>query len=538
YLYLTYNGQGIDVQCSTNSVMVLGSGAYRIGSSVEFDWCCVNAISTSKELGYSTIMLNCNPETVSTDYDICDKLYFEEISLERVMDIYELENPLGVIISMGGQTPNNLAMKLFKKKIRILGTSPENIDNAEDRHKFSQLLDSQGIDQPPWKELSTVDEARTFSNNVGYPVLIRPSYVLSGAAMNVVWDDESLTRYLSEAAEVNPDHPVVISKFIENSKEIEIDAVAKNGQIMIYAISEHIENAGVHSGDATMVLPAQKLYLETVRQVKHIASKIAILLKITGPFNIQFLAYKNKVKVIECNLRASRSFPFCSKVFKYNFIDYATRAILNAPLQPVEKSSLDLDYVGVKAAQFSYSRLKGADPVLGVEMASTGEVACLGTESNDAFLKALLSVGLKIPQKNILLSTGPLESKVQFLESAKILEKLKYTLFATLGTAAFLRENNVAVETLYWPQDHQEPNIMDHLKGKKIDLVINIPKNNTRQELRNGYLIRRAAVDFGVSLITDIHIAKKFVEALADYQEKGLAEELSRFNTFAIVKFK
>ena len=522
YLYLTYNGTEHDLLPAANNVIVLGGGAYRIGSSVEFDWCCVNAIQTIKKLGYAAIMINYNPETVSTDYDVCDRLYFDELSLERVLDIYEFESPQGIIISMGGQIPNNLALKLHNLDISILGTSASSIDQAEDRYKFSQLLDQLQIDQPPWQELSSVQEATNFANKVGYPVLIRPSYVLSGASMNVVWNNDSLDKYLKEAAEVNPKHPVIITKFIENSKEIEIDAVAKKGEIIIYAISEHVENAGVHSGDATMVLPAQRLYIETIRQVKRIARKIASTLDISGPFNIQFLAYNNQVQVIECNLRASRSFPFCSKVFKQNFIDLATRAILNGSIVKVECSSLDLDYVGVKVAQFSYSRLKGADPVLGVEMASTGEVACLGNEVQDAFLKAFISSGFKIPCQNILLSTGSITGKAEFLESSRRLQKLGYTLYASEGTAKFLIENSVPVQLLFWPLDERKPNILDYIKEKKIDLVVNIPKNNREEELTNGYLIRRTAVDFEVPLITDIKVAKLMVEALEYYRQHGL----------------
>ena len=527
YLYMTYHGMEHDIIPGPSigknkSIIVLGSGSYRIGSSVEFDWCCVNAISTIRKSGVPAIMINYNPETVSTDYDVCDKLYFEELSLERVLDIYEFEQPEGVIVSMGGQTPNNLALPLANYSVPILGTSPVQIDMAEDRHKFSQLLDSLNIDQPPWKELSSLEDATSFAQMVGYPVLIRPSYVLSGAAMNVVWDDTSLLKYLQEAVEVNPLHPVVITKFIENSKEIEIDAVANKGEIVIYAITEHIENAGIHSGDATLMLPAQRLYIETIRQVKRISKKIAKALGITGPFNIQFLAYKNHVKVIECNLRASRSFPFCSKVFNHNFVDYATRAILGQDVPALEKSSLDLDFVGVKAAQFSYSRLKGADPILGVEMASTGEVACLGLEVNDAFLKAFLSAGFKIPKKNILLSTGPIESKAEFLESARKLSIMGYHLFSSTGTAAFLRENNIPVQPLHWPLEQESPNIMEYLKGGKMDMIINIPKNNLSSELTNGYLIRRTAVDFDIPLITDIKIAKQMVDALEYYHQHGL----------------
>jgi len=522
YLYTTYNGDKDDVEPTKNGVIILGSGAYRIGSSVEFDWCCVNAVMASKELGYETIMINYNPETVSTDYDVCDMLYFDEMSFERIADIYEFENPKGIIISMGGQIPNNLAMRFYKAGIKVLGTSPRDIDRAEDRNKFSGLLDKLGIDQPPWAELKSTEEAKVFANKAGYPVLIRPSYVLSGAAMNVVWDDESLVRFLGEAAEVNPEHPVVITKFIENSKEVEIDAVAKGGEILIYAITEHIENAGVHSGDATMMLPAQRLYIETIRKVKKTAKKIAEELKITGPFNIQFLAYKNNVRVIECNLRASRSFPFCSKVFKQNMIEYATKAILGAEVHKADKSSLDLDYVGVKAAQFSFSRLKGADPILGVEMASTGEVGCIGSEINDAFLKAFISVGFRIPEKSILLSTGPVESKAEFLPATKELLKMGYRIYASEGTARFLKQNNIDAEMLHWPLDDKQPNIMDYLKEGKIDLVINIPKSNQKEELDNDYLIRRTAVDFEIPLITNIQIARQIVDAIQYYKEHGV----------------
>lgn len=522
YLYFTYNGDTNDIEPSKNSVVVLGSGTYRIGSSVEFDWCCVNAVMTAKKMGYQTIMLNYNPETVSTDYDVCDKLYFDEISLERVLDIYEFENPNGVIVSMGGQVASNLVMRLHQSKVKILGTEPKYIDSAEDRHKFSKLLDSLQVDQPEWNELSSIAAAKDFAKKVGYPVLIRPSYVLSGAAMNVVWDDESLVKYLGEAVEVNPKHPVVITKFIENSKEIEIDAVAKDGNLIIYAISEHIENAGVHSGDATVALPAQKLYIETIRQIKKITRKIAKGLKITGPFNIQFLAYDNHVKVIECNLRASRSFPFCSKVFKQNMIDIATRAILGEDVKPVEKSAFDLDYVGVKAAQFSFSRLKGADPTLGVEMAATGEVGCFGHDLNEAFLKAFLSIGFKIPKKNILLSTGPTVNKGKFLKSALKLQQMGYKLYATDGTGQILRDAGIKVEILFDSSYNEKPNIADYIQTGKIDLVINIPKNNLKSELQKEYAIRRLAIDFNVPLITNLQVAMQMVDALEMYREKGL----------------
>ncbi len=530
YLYLTYNGGSHDIAPSVKSIIVLGSGAYRIGSSVEFDWCCVNAAETAKKKGFTTIMLNYNPETVSTDYDVCDRLYFDEISLERVLDICEFEHPGGVIVSMGGQIPNTLAMPLHRAGVPLLGTSAESIDAAEDRHKFSALLDALGIDQPPWKELACVDDAKSFAADVGYPVLIRPSYVLSGAAMNVAWNEERLAQYLHNAAEVSPSHPVVISKFIEGAKEIEIDAVAQNGTIVLYAISEHIENAGVHSGDATMVLPAQKLYVETIRKIKKIAKNIAAALQITGPFNIQFLAYQNRVKVIECNLRASRSFPFCSKVFKQNFIDYATRAMLGEHVPRLERSLFDFEHVGVKAAQFSFSRLKGADPSLGVEMASTGEVACLGSDPGDALLKALLSTGFRLPQKSVLLSTGPIESKVEFLPSAMKLSVLGYRLYASKGTAHFLQDHGVDVLPLEWPLDKAQPNILDHIKEGSIEMIINIPKSNTHEELTNGYLIRRAAIDFNVPLLTDINVAKQFVNALAHYRNHGF--EIKAWNEY------
>ena len=514
YLYVTYNGFSSDVLSTPENIIVLGSGCYRIGSSVEFDWCCVNAVMTAKKYGYKTIIINCNPETVSTDYDVCDKLYFDELTLERVLDIYEFEQPKGLIISMGGQIPNNLALPLHHAGVPILGTSAQNIDRAEDRHKFSALLDSLHVDQPEWRELTSTAEATSFAGKTGYPVLIRPSYVLSGAAMNVVWSEQRLLQYLEEASKINNQHPVVVSKFIENAKEIEIDAVANQGKMILCAISEHIENAGVHSGDATVVLPAQKLYIETIRQMKKIAQQIAKALDITGPFNIQFLAHENKVKVIECNLRASRSFPFCSKVLKRNMIEDAMAAILGKETPITESTILDLEYIGVKAAQFSFSRLKGADPLLGVEMASTGEVACLGSDLYDAFLKAFLSTGFKLPQKSILLSTGPLTSKVEFLESAHKLQKMGYHLYATEGTNRFLTENGISTTLLHWPLVQSQPNVLEHLQKKKIDLVINIPKNNQLEELTNDRIIRRTAVDFGISLITDVKIARTMVDAL------------------------
>ncbi len=518
YLYLTYNGEEDDIEFNTkNNVIVLGSGAYRIGSSVEFDWCCVNSIVTLKKSGYSTIMINYNPETVSTDYDICDRLYFDELSLERVLDIYEKENPLGVIISMGGQIPNNLAMRLHRQNVKLLGTSPLSIDNAEDRHKFSAMLDVLNIDQPEWMEAKSLEEANKFAEKVGYPVLIRPSYVLSGAAMSTACDRKELEQYLQKAVEVSKKHPVVVSKFIIDAKEIEIDAVAQNGEIIIYAISEHIENAGVHSGDATMVLPPQYTYLETIRKIKEATKKIAEALKITGPFNIQFIAKDNQIKVIECNLRASRSFPFVSKVTKNNFIDLATKAMLGLDIKG-KYNTLDLDYLGVKASQFSFSRLHGADPVLGVEMASTGEVGCLGDDINEAFLKSLLSVGFVIPNSNVLLSTGPIESKAYLLESVKKLEEMGFKIYATRGTAKFLELNEVKVDTLYWPLEKKEPNVLTYLQEKKIDLVINIPKSLVQEELENDYLIRRKAVDFNIPLLTNEKISKLFIESI--YKKK------------------
>ncbi|MDZ7371318.1 MAG: carbamoyl-phosphate synthase large subunit, partial [candidate division KSB1 bacterium] len=530
YLYLTYNGAEDDIDfINRNSVIVLGGGPYRIGSSVEFDWCCVNCVKTLDELNYQTIMVNYNPETVSTDYDECDKLYFDELSFETVMDIYEKEKPLGVIISMGGQIPNNLALKLHRAGVRLLGTSAHSIDQAEDRHKFSKLLDELEIDQPQWKELTSVDEAIRFANQVGYPVLVRPSYVLSGAAMSVATHDEELTKFLGKAADVSADHPVVISKFIENAKEIEIDAVAQEGELLIYAISEHVENAGVHSGDATLVLPPQRTYLETTRRIKKIARRVAQALKINGPFNMQFVARGNEVKVIECNLRASRSFPFVSKIFKMNFIDVATRVIMGHHVPRIDRSAFDLEYVGVKAPQFSFTRLIGADPTLGVEMASTGEVGCLGDDFEEAFLKALLSVGYKLPIKNILLSTGPIESKAEFLESTRLLQRMGMNFYATGGTARFMEANGIKVTHLHWPLSEEKPNVLDYLGNGKIDLVINIPKNYQEEELTNDYIIRRRAVDFAIPLFTNLQLARRFVEAvakhtLADLQIKSWSE--------------
>lgn len=516
YLYLTYNASEDDVDFSdTNKVIVLGSGSYRIGSSVEFDWCCVNAVLTLRNLDYKTIMINYNPETVSTDYDICDKLYFDELSFETVADIYEKESPEGLIISMGGQIPNNLALKCHQYGLTILGTSPQSIDGAENRHKFSALLDDLEIDQPEWRELTDIDAAKSFANSVGYPVLVRPSYVLSGAAMSVALNDGELDRYLEEASRVSPEFPVVISKFIENAKEIEIDAVAKKGELFVYAICEHVENAGVHSGDATMVLPPQRTYLETTRRMKKIARQIARSLQINGPFNIQFIAKDNEVKVIECNLRASRSFPFVSKIFKLNFIDLATKIIMGIDVPRIDKSCFELDYVGVKAPQFSFTRIKGADPILSVEMASTGEVACIGDSFEEAFLKALLSVGFRFPKKSILLSTGPFESKSKFLPQAKRLVDLGFQLFATRGTADFMKYHGIPSEVLSWPLEKKEPNALTYIQELKLDLIINIPKSFEEEELTNDYILRRKAVDFNIPLITNMQFAERFIEAMS-----------------------
>ncbi len=524
YLYLTYHGTEDDIPTGEkNQIIVLGGGAYRIGSSVEFDWCCVNAVTTSAKLGYTSIMINCNPETVSTDYDICDKLYFEQLTFERVLDIYEKENPEGVIISMGGQIPNNLAMKLHNSNVRILGTSPKQIDNAENRHKFSQILDSIGVDQPQWRELTSLAEAKEFAKKVGYPVLIRPSYVLSGAAMSTVLSEDELEEYLRKATEVSRENPVVISKFITDAREIEADAVAENGDLFCYAISEHVENAGVHSGDATLVLPPQRTYLETMRRVKMITRQVAEAFQITGPFNIQFIAKDNEVKVIECNLRASRSFPFVSKVLKINFIEIATKLMLGEHVPNIDKSSFDVDYVGVKASQFSFTRLKGSDPVLGVEMTSTGEVACLGDDFNEAFLKSVISTGFRIPKKAVLLSTGTIKDKTEFLEETRKLHETGIKLYATKGTADFLCSNGVQAEILYWPLEKTEPNILTYLNEGKIDLVINIPKNEEKYELDNDYIIRRKAIDMNINLITNIQVAKRLVKALRKYGEDDLS---------------
>jgi carbamoyl-phosphate synthase large subunit len=515
YLYLTYNASEDDIPLGgVPSVIVLGSGTYRIGSSVEFDWCCVNAVKTVNKEGFRSILINYNPETVSTDYDEVDRLYFDEIRLETVMDIYEKENPKGIIVSMGGQVANNLALPLEQMGASILGTAPGKIDNAEDRHKFSSLLDSLEIDQPEWSELSSLKEAKSFAQSVSYPVLVRPSYVLSGAAMGVATSDAEMEVFLDKAVKLSTDHPVVISKFISNAKEIELDAVAKNGEIVNFAISEHVENAGVHSGDATLVLPPQRTYLETTRRIKQMAKKIAASLEITGPFNIQFIAKDNDVKVIECNLRASRSFPFVSKVTKQNFIEMATQAILDKPISTNIESFMELEHVGVKASHFSFTRLVGADPTLGVEMASTGEVGCLGDDFHEALLKAMRSVGFRFPLKTILLSTGPLENKVKFLGAAKLLQKMDSTLYATTGTYNFLVENGIDAKLAKWPDEDENNNVLNIIENDPFDLVINIPKNFQKDELTFGYMIRRKSADHNIPLITNLQLAERFIEAV------------------------
>lgn len=521
YLYLTYNGSehDIDFQHDDKSVIVLGSGAYRIGSSVEFDWCSVNAVNAIKKEKYRSIMINYNPETVSTDYDTCDRLYFDELTFERVMDIVDLETPHGVVVSMGGQIPNNLAMKLHRQNVPVLGTSPLMIDNAEDREKFSSLLDRLHVDQPRWARLSTVEDIHKFVDTVGYPVLIRPSYVLSGAAMNVVSNADQLEHFLELAANVSKEHPVVVSEFIEEAKEIEIDAVANKGEIIAYAISEHIEFAGVHSGDATIVFPPQKLYIETIKRIKRIAREIAKALEITGPFNMQFLAKDNDIKVIECNLRASRSFPFVSKVMKLNLIEIATQVMLGIDVPKPDKSLFELDYVGVKAPQFSFARLLNADPVLGVDMASTGEVACIGENYYEAVLKSMLSVGYRLPVNNVLISSGPSRGKIELLNSAKMMRQQGINIFATEGTHRFLAENGVDNTLLHWPDEaDKSPNTIDFIKEKKLDLVINIPKNYTKRELSNGYAIRRSSIDFNIPLITNARVASAFIYGICKYK--------------------
>lgn len=519
YLYMTYNGTTHDIVYENDgkSVVVVGSGAYRIGSSVEFDWCSVNALLTVKREGWRSVMINYNPETVSTDYDMCDRLYFDELTFERVMDIIDLETPHGTILSTGGQIPNNLAMKLDAQKVKILGTQAIDIDHAEDRHKFSAMLDELGIDQPAWRELTSMDDIHSFIEDVGYPVLVRPSYVLSGAAMNVCSNDEELERFLQLAANVSKEHPVVVSAFIQNAKEIEWDSVAQDGEIKLYAISEHIEFAGVHSGDATIQFPPQKLYVETIRRIKKISSKIAKALHISGPFNIQYLAKNNEIKVIECNLRASRSFPFVSKVSKINFIDLATKVMLGIPVEKPNSNVFDLDYVGIKASQFSFSRLQGADPVLGVDMSSTGEVGCLGESTSEALMTSMLSVGHRIPKKGVLLSTGSAKQKADLLESAHRLHKKGYQLYATAGTHRYLNDNGIPAILVHWPSEaDKEPQALDLLHRKQIDFVVNIPKNLTSNELTNGYKIRRAAVDLNVPLITNARLASAYIRAFCD----------------------
>ena len=524
YLYATYASDVNDIDYYKNekSVVVLGSGAYRIGSSVEFDWCSVNAIDTARRLGYKTIMINCNPETVSTDYDMCDHLYFDELSLERVLDIVDLEQPRGVIVSVGGQIPNNLAMKLYRQGVPVLGTSPIDIDRAENRDKFSAMLDKLGIDQPAWRALTSLDDIKDFVSKVGYPVLVRPSYVLSGAAMNVCYNDRELERFLEMATEVSKEFPVVVSQFMQDTKEIEFDAVADHGTIVEYAISEHIEYAGVHSGDATMVFPAQHIYFSTVRQIKKIACKIAKELNISGPFNIQYLAKDRQVKVIECNLRASRSFPFVSKILKHNFIETATRIMLDAPYTPAGKGEFDIDRIGVKASQFSFARLQNADPVLGVDMSSTGEVGCLGDDFNEALLNALIATGYQLPKQSILISSGGAKGKVDMLEPCKKLAEKDFTIYATEGTSQFLNENGIRATAVAWPDEEKNENVLQMIAAHKFDLIINVPKNNTKRELTNGYRIRRSAIDHNIPLMTNVRLAKAFVEAFCTLDENDL----------------
>ncbi|MFA5821426.1 MAG: carbamoyl-phosphate synthase large subunit, partial [Candidatus Gracilibacteria bacterium] len=536
YLYLTYHGEKNDVLPSKKkSVAVLGSGAYCIGSSVEFDWCCVNAAQTAKREGYETIMINYNPETVSTDYDICDKLYFDELSLERVLDIYEFEKKsiVGVVVSTGGQVPNNLALKLDKAGVKILGTDSKNIDRAENRHKFSAMMDKLKIDQPKWKELAKMEDIYKFADEVGYPVLVRPSYVLSGAAMSVAYDRQALDLFLSKAVKISKEAPVVVSKFETGAKEVEIDAVAYNGRLVIYAIAEHIENAGVHSGDATIVLPPQKLYMETIRRVKNIAKQVAKELNISGPFNIQFLAKSNRVMVIECNLRASRSFPFSSKVTGYNFIEIAMEAMLAKSmgkvsargvklLEYLDYKTLDLDHVGVKAPQFSFPRLKGADPVLGVEMASTGEVGCFGDDLYEAFLKSMISVGFELPKKGILFSVGSAEEKGEMIPVAKLFQQMGFKIYGTEGTSELFNKQGVVCERLFKVSSNKKPNILEAIMEKKVDLIVNIPKHYGRSIVTDGYLIRRKSIDMNIPLITNVQVAKIVAEALTMYGEEDL----------------
>ena len=511
----------IDYYKNEKSVIVLGSGAYRIGSSVEFDWCSVNAINTARKLGYKSIMINYNPETVSTDYDMCDRLYFDELSMERVLDVIDLEQPRGVIVSVGGQIPNNLAMKLYRQGVPVLGTSPVNIDRAENRDKFSAMLDKLGIDQPAWRALTSEEDIKEFVEEVGFPVLVRPSYVLSGAAMNVCYDYDELHRFLNMATEVSKDYPVVVSQFMQDTKEIEFDAVADKGEVVEYAISEHVEYAGVHSGDATMVFPAQNIYFSTIRQIKKISRKIAKELNISGPFNIQFLAKNREVKVIECNLRASRSFPFVSKILKRNFIETATKIMLDAPYQRPDRSEFDIDRIGVKASQFSFARLQNADPVLGVDMSSTGEVGCLGDDLNEALLNALIATGYRLPKKNILISSGAVKGKVALLEPARELVKNGYNIFATAGTAKFFKENGVAATPVAWPDEDAENNVMNMIQAHQLDLIINVPKNHSNRELTNGYRIRRGAIDHNIPLMTNVRLAKAFIEAFCALSLEG-----------------
>ena len=526
YLYMTYGADKHSISYDyrkDKNIVVLGSGAYRIGSSVEFDWCSVNATQTARKLGYKSIMINYNPETVSTDYDMCDRLYFDELSFERVLDVLDLEDPKGVIVSTGGQIPNNLAMKLYRQDVPVLGTSPVSIDRAENRRKFSAMLDQLGIDQPRWEALTSYDEIDKFIDEVGFPVLIRPSYVLSGAAMNVCYTKEQMHEFLGLAAKVSKEYPVVVSQFMQNTKEIEFDAVAKNGEIIEYAISEHVEFAGVHSGDATLVFPAQNIYLATARAIKQISKKIAKELNISGPFNIQYLAKQNNVKVIECNLRASRSFPFVSKVLGRNFIETATKIMLDEPVEKLDSSTYDVDHVGVKASQFSFARLHKADPVLGVDMSSTGEVGCLGNDFNEALMNALLSVGFKVPEKGVLVSSGDAKGKVDLLEPCKMLQDKGVKIFATAGTSKFLAENGIKSETLCWPDEQGGENIMQAIADHKIDLVINIPKNQTKRELTNGYKIRRAAIDHNIPLMTNARLAKAFISAFCQKDMNDIA---------------
>ena len=524
YLYFTYHVEGHDINYYKNekSVVVLGSGAYRIGSSVEFDWCSVNAINTARKLGYKSIMINYNPETVSTDYDMCDRLYFDELSLERVLDVIELEQPRGVIVSMGGQIPNNLAMKLYRQGVPVLGTSPVNIDRAENRDKFSAMLDKLGVDQPAWRALTSIDDIKEFISEVGYPVLVRPSYVLSGAAMNVCYSDEELERFLKMATEVSKEYPVVVSQFMQDTKEIEFDAVADKGEIIEYAISEHIEYAGVHSGDATMVFPAQHIYFSTIREIKKISRKIAKELNISGPFNIQFLAKNREVKVIECNLRASRSVPFVSKILKRNFIETATKIMLDVPYTKADSSEFDIDRIGVKASQFSFARLQNADPILGVDMSSTGEVGCLGDSMNEALVNAMIATGYRLPKHNILISSGGAKGKVDLLEPAQSLIKNGYKIYGTSGTAKFLNENGIEATAVAWPDEDGDNNVLDMIGDHCFDLIINVPKNHTKRELTNGYKIRRGAIDHNIPLITNVRLAKAFIEAFCELKQEDI----------------